>query len=72
MWVSQNQDGTYTIYSVFAYLDDGKVVIINGDSDISKNYNGFKWEADQAELDRMAAVNKDYADTAKDGKDGPE
>ena len=67
MWVSQNQDGTYAICGGFAYLDDGKVVIINGDSDISKNYSGFKWEADQAELDRMAAVNKDYADTAKGG-----
>lgn len=49
---------------MFAYLDDGKVVIINGDSDISKNYNGFKWISDHAELDRMAVVNKDYADTA--------
>lgn len=65
MWVSQNQDGIYTICSGFAYLDDGKVVIINGDSDISKNYNGFKLVEDQTELDRMAAVNKDYADTAK-------
>lgn len=64
MWVRQNQDGTYTICSVFSYLDDGKVVIINGDSDISKNYNGFKWISDHAELDRMAVVNKDYADTA--------
>lgn len=67
MWVRQNQDGTYTICSVFAYLDNGKVVIINGDSDISKNYNGFKWESNQGELNRMAAVNGDYADTAKDG-----
>ena len=72
MWVKSNADGTYTIYNSLAFLDNGKVVIVDSESDKTKTYNGFKWESNQGELNRMAAVNGDYADTAKDDKDGPE
>ena len=64
MWVKSNAEGTYTICNSLAFLDNGKVVIVDSESDKTKTYNGFKWEADQAELDRMSAVNKDYAATA--------
>ena len=60
MWVKLNEDGTYTMCHSFAYLDNGKVVIINVESDKSKNYNGFKWESDQNELNRMADENAKY------------
>lgn len=48
MWTKLNEDGTYTT---------GKIVIINVDSDKSKTYNGFKWESNQDELNRMADEN---------------
>ena len=61
MWVKLNDaDGTYTMCNSFAYLDAGKIVIINVDSDKSKNYNGFKWESDQNELNRMFEENAKY------------
>ena len=49
MWTKLNEDGTY--------LEAGKIVIINVDSDKSKTYNGFKWESNQDELNRMADEN---------------
>lgn len=57
MWTKLNEDGTYTMCNSFAYLDAGKIVIINVDSDKSKTYNGFKWESNQDELNRMADEN---------------
>ena len=66
MLTKLNEDGTYTMCNSFAYLYSGKIVIINVDSDKSKIYNGFKWESDQNELNRMADENAKYTATMPD------
>ena len=60
MWVKSNADGTYTICNSLAFLDNGKVVIVDSESDKTKTYNGFKWESNQDELNRMADENAKY------------
>ena len=57
MWCKQNDDKSWEMCNTLAYLDAGKVIIVNGDSDKRKNYNGFSWESNQDTLDGYKTIN---------------
>ena len=57
MWIKQI-NSRWIICNSFAYHcpENGRTAI-NSESDKRRNYAGFVWEGDEAELERLAAIN---------------